>query len=234
MKIEYRVVHFGSDGICTERNECGYNDLTLFPLSVIEKLRKFKFEAGLRGIRYLELRLLYDEGRIAAEVQRLADEISHDYAGQELVLIVVLKGAFIFAADLVRRIRIPLSVDFVRLASYEGTATTGEVSMDKDIDCSLAGKNILVVEDIVDTGLSLSFLLERLRRRYPQSLKSCALIDKRERRRTDVSLDYSGIVCDHGFLVGYGLDLDEQCREFPALYEILPNSSGGGLNDSPM
>lgn len=172
----------------------------------------------------MELRLLYNDGRIAAEVQRLAEEISSDYAGQELVLIVVLKGAFIFAADLARRIRLPLSVDFVKLASYKGTATTGEVTMEKDIDFSLAGKNVLVVEDIVDTGLSLEFLVERLRSRGPKSLKICALIDKRERRRTDVSLDYAGIVCDRGFLVGYGLDLDEQCREFPAIYEILPNS----------
>jgi hypoxanthine phosphoribosyltransferase len=182
----------------------------------------------------LELRLLYNDGRIAAEVQRLAEEISSDYAGQELVLVVVLKGAFIFAADLARRIRLPLSVDFVKIASYKGTATTGEVVMEKDIDFSLAGKNVLVVEDIVDTGLSLAFLVERLRSKGPKSLKVCALIDKRERRRTDVPLDYAGIVCDQGFLVGYGLDLDEQCREFPAIYEILPNSSGGGLNDSPM
>lgn len=182
----------------------------------------------------LELRLLYSEERIAAEVQRLADEISADYAGEELVLVAVLKGAFIFAADLARRIRLPLSVDFIELSSYSGTETTGEVLLVRDAGTSLAGKNVLVVEDIVDTGLSLEFLLADLRRRGPKSLRVCALIDKRGRRRSAVSPDYAGIVCDDGFLVGYGLDLDERCRELPAIYELATNSSGGGLDDSSM
>lgn len=172
------------------------------------------------------LSLLYSEERIAVEVQRLADEISADYAGEELLLIVVLKGAFIFAADLARRIRLPLAVDFVKLSSYRGTETTGEVSLTRDAETSLAGRNVLVVEDIVDTGLSLSFLLENFRRRGPKSLRVCTLIDKQGRRRAEVTSHYTGIVCADGFLVGYGLDLDERCRELPAIYEIATNSSG--------
>lgn len=168
-----------------------------------------------------ELRLLYSRVRIAAAVRRLAREISADYAGQELLLVVVLKGAFIFAADLARQIKLPLTVDFVRLASYCGMETTGRVSMTKDLETDIAGKHVLVVEDIVDTGLSLASLLKSLRSRGPQSLKVCTLIDKRERRRIHLSADYAGITCDRGFLVGYGLDLDESRRELPAIYEVV-------------
>lgn len=182
----------------------------------------------------LELRLLFPEERIAAEVRRLADEISADYAGEELLLVVVLKGAFIFAADLARRIRLPISIDFVELSSYSGMETTGTVSLTRDVRTSLAGRNVLVVEDIVDTGLSLSFLLADLRKRGPKSLRVCALLDKRGRRRTDVSIDYAGMACGDRFLVGYGLDLDGRCRELPAIYEIAGNILCGGLNDNPM
>ena len=182
----------------------------------------------------VELRLICPENRISAEVQRLADTISADYAGQELLLIVVLKGAFIFAADLARRIRLPLTLDFVKLSSYDDTETTGEVSLVCDIGTSVTGKHVLVIEDVVDTGLSLAFLLQRLGRRGPKSLRVCAMIDKRGRRRVEVTADYTGIVCDDGFLVGYGLDLNERCRELPAIYEVVTNPSCGGLNDSPM
>lgn len=180
------------------------------------------------------LRLLYPENRIAAEVQRLADEISADYAGKELLLVVVLKGAFIFAADLARRITLPVSLDFIRLSSYSGTETTGTVCQAGDIQMSVTGKHILVVEDIVDTGTSLAFLLEDLKRRGPESLRVCALIDKQGRRRDDLAADYTGLVCNGGFLVGYGLDLDERCRELPSIYEVLANPSCGGRNDSSM
>jgi hypoxanthine phosphoribosyltransferase len=182
----------------------------------------------------IKLNLLYHENRISAEVQRLAEEISADYTGQELLLIVVLKGAFIFAADLARRIRLPLMLDFMRLSSYSGMESTGEVYLVNDIETPVAGKHVLVVEGIVDTGLSLAFLLQRLKEKGPKSLKVCALIDKQGRRRADVRADYTGIVCDDRFLVGYGLDLDGRCRELPAIYEIVKNAFCGGLNDSPM
>ncbi len=180
------------------------------------------------------LRLLYSEDRISAEVQRLADEITADYQGKELLLIIVLKGAFFFAADLARRIRLPLMLDFVRLSSYSGTETTGTVSLVNDIVTSVAGKHLLVVEDIVDTGTSLDFLVRALRGKGPASLRVCALIDKRGRRRVAAPADYTGMVCDDRFLVGYGLDLDERYRELSHIYEIETNPFHGGLNDSPM
>ncbi len=176
----------------------------------------------MENIGEVRLRLLYPENRISAEVQRLADQITTDYAGQEILLIVVLKGAFIFAADLARRIRRPLMLDFVRLSSYSGMETTGEVFLVNDIEAPITGKHVLVVEDIVDTGLSLEFLLRNIESRRPRSLKVCALIEKRGRRRVDVKVDYTGIVCDGGFLVGYGLDLDGRCRELPEIYTIEP------------
>lgn len=182
----------------------------------------------------LELRLAFPEKRIASEVIRLADEISVDYAGEELHLIVVLKGAFMFAADLARHIRLPLAVDFVRLASYSGTESTGTVTITQDIESAITGKHVLVVEDIVDTGLTLSFLLENLRCKGPKSLKVCTLLDKRAQRRLYLTVHYAGITCNDGFLVGYGLDLDEQCRELPDIYEVVHNPSSGGLNDSPV
>jgi hypoxanthine phosphoribosyltransferase len=164
----------------------------------------------------------------------VADEISRDYAAQELSLVVVLKGAFIFAADLARSLGMPIEIDFVTLSSYSGLKSTGMVKITKDVETIMTGKNLLVVEDIVDTGITLDFLLRHLASKGPKSLKVCTLIDKRERRRIAVTVDYAGIVCNRGFLVGYGLDLDERCRELEAIYEVADLSSCGGLNDNSM
>ena len=166
-------------------------------------------------------RLLYSQKRIADEVQRLAGEISASYAGEDLLLVVVLKGAFFFAADLARQIRLPLAIDFIELSSYNGTESSGSVTITKDLETSVTGRHVLVVEDIIDTGLTLAFLLDRLREREPKSLRVCTLIDKQERRRVEVAADYVGIACDGGFLVGYGLDLDEKLRELPEIYEFI-------------
>jgi hypoxanthine phosphoribosyltransferase len=180
------------------------------------------------------LRLVYTLEEISAAVQRVADEISCDYAGQELLLVVVLKGAFIFAADLVRRLRLPVEIDFVKLASYNGKESTGSVRIANDVECVIAGRNIIVVEDIVDTGITLDYLLRNLAGKGPKSLKVCTLIDKQERRQIATTVDYAGIVCKSGFLVGYGLDLDENCREFEAIFEVADLPSSGGLNDNSM
>ena len=177
---------------------------------------------------------VYSREEISAAVRRVADEISRDYTDQELLLVVVLKGAFIFAADLARRLRLTVEIDFVKLASYSGVESTGRVEITKDIETVIAGKNVLVVEDIVDTGITLDYLLRHLGGRGPKSLKLCTLIDKRERRRVTVTVDYAGIVCNRGFLVGYGLDLDERCRELEAIYEVADFYSCGGLNDNSM
>jgi hypoxanthine phosphoribosyltransferase len=182
----------------------------------------------------LQLEPVFTREEIAAAVLRMADEISRDYAEQELLLVVVLKGAFILAADLVRSLRLAVEIDFVTLASYNGVESTGRVEIKKDVETDIAGKNVLVVEDIVDTGITLDYLLRHLAGRGPKSLKVCSLIDKRERRRIAVTVDYTGIVCNRGFLVGYGLDLDERCRELEAIYEVVDLPSCGGLNDNSM
>jgi hypoxanthine phosphoribosyltransferase len=209
--------------------------LTRKTLSVIEKIGNYMDKSGvMEGTGKFTLRLFYSADRISAAVQRLADTISQDYEGQDLLLVVVLKGAFIFAADLVRRIKIPVTLDFIKISSYSGTESTGETSLLGDMLLPVAGRHVLVVEDIVDTGLSLNFLLERLGRRRPESLKVCALIEKEGRRRVNVAADYSGLVYTGGFLVGYGLDMEERFRELPAIYEVVANPSCGGPNDSTM
>lgn len=174
-----------------------------------------------------QLSMIYSAERIAAAVRRLAEDISADYHGEEVVAVVVLQGAFIFAADLIRQLQLPLRLEFIRLASYAGTESTGRIVVTKDIETEIGGKNVLVVEDIVDTGLTLAFLLDMLRGRSPKSLKVCALVDKPARRRIDVAPDYVGVVCDGGFLVGYGLDMDGRMRELPAIYEVQTLPSGG-------
>lgn len=164
--------------------------------------------------------LLYSEEQIAKAVRRLALEITNAYAGEDLILVVVLKGAFLFAADLARHIDLPLVVEFVKLSSYNGMNTTGAVTMNLDLAVPIAGKNILVIEDIVDTGISLAFLRDMLLERKPKTLKICTLIDKNERRQRNVVPDFVGFECTGGFLVGYGLDLDEKLRELPEIYTI--------------
>lgn len=158
---------------------------------------------------------------IAATVARLAKEISADYAGREILALVVLKGAFIFAADLLRKLTVPVTVEFVEIASYSGTHSTGAVVIIRSSKTSLRGKHVLIVEDIVDEGRCLSYLLDQLRAAEPESLRVCTLIDKRSRRLMPVEPDYAGMVCSGGFLVGYGLDLDQCYRELPELYEIV-------------
>ncbi|WP_459815441.1 hypoxanthine phosphoribosyltransferase [Geotalea toluenoxydans] len=188
--------------------------------SAIEERKKCKGEAGLWMNGPSNGDLLYSRKQIAGEIRRLAREITIAYAGEELILVVVLKGAFFFAADLARQIQLPLILEFVKLSSYRDMNSTGDVTMTKDVETSLTGRNVLIVEDIVDTGLSLAFLRERLLARGPKSLKICALIDKKERRKIEVKTDFTGLECPGGFLVGYGLDLNEKLRELPAIYEL--------------
>lgn len=181
----------------------------------------YRFDQGTN------LQVLYSRERIQAEVSRLAAEINDAYAGKELLIVVVLKGAFFFAADLLRALRIPVEMDFLALSSYDGTLSTGKVGIKKDLDTNVAGRDVLVVEDIIDTGLTLTFLIDLLRQRGAKSLAVCTLIDKKQRRQANITPDYVGISCEGGFLVGYGLDLDERMRELPAIYEIMENPIGG-------
>ena len=166
-------------------------------------------------------KILFPRAAIQKRVQELAGQISGDYAGRELVVIGVLKGAFIFMADLIREIRIPCNIDFVRVASYDASSeSSGKVVMTKDIETSIKGRDILIVEDIVDTGLTLQYLVDWLKERNPHSLKVCVFLDKRKRRKVSFEADYVGFTIDDGFVVGYGLDFNEQYRFFPDVYVI--------------
>jgi hypoxanthine phosphoribosyltransferase len=159
-----------------------------------------------------------DIDKIVAE---LAHRISKDYKHRELILIGVLKGAFVFLADLIRCLTIPAKIDFVRLASYESkTSSSGKVRMMKEIEIDVKSKDILIVEDIIDSGLSMCTLLDYINSLHPETVRVCALIDKRERREIDVDVDYVGHVVENGFLVGYGLDFAEEYRYLPGIYRL--------------
>lgn len=154
-------------------------------------------------------------------VEHLAQRINSDYEGKSLILVGILKGAFIFLSDLARRIEVPVRIDFVRLASYGlETETSGKINITKDMELKVRGEHVLIVEDIVDTGTTLAWYLDHLREGGAASVRICALIDKKERRQIEVPLDYVGISVDEGFLVGYGLDYSENHRNLPAIYEV--------------
>lgn len=168
--------------------------------------------------------ILIAKAEINKRVEELADVISRDYGGKELIIIGILKGAFIFMADLIRNLRIPCMIDFVRLASYgTGTISSGNIMITKDMETPIKNKHVLIVEDIVDTGLTLSFLVDKLREREPRSLKVCVFLDKKERRKIPFDADYIGFDIPDHFVVGYGLDFNEMYRFLPDVY-IIENS----------
>ncbi|HPV50883.1 MAG TPA: hypoxanthine phosphoribosyltransferase [Smithella sp.] len=169
-------------------------------------------------------KILFPKETIQKRVREMANQISKDYAGKELILIGVLKGAFIFMADLIREINIPCRVDFARLASYgTGSESSGKVVLTKDIETSIKDKDILIVEDILDTGLTMQYFVEWLKERNPKSLKTCVFLDKRKRRKVPLEADYVGFTIDDGFVVGYGLDFNEMYRFSPDIYTIHSN-----------
>jgi len=168
-----------------------------------------------------KLNILFTRDEIAAAVHRLAAEISRDYRGKNPLLIAVLKGSFVFLADLVRQLDFPLEIEFVRLSSYgKGTESSGRVKMAAGAAPKIKGRHVLVIEDIIDTGLTAAFLLDYLRRKKPASLKLCSLTDKPERRRVMVNVDYRGLTVPDKFIVGYGIDCDERYRHLPDIYYI--------------
>ncbi len=161
-------------------------------------------------------RVLISRRQIAAAVSRLAAQINNDYRGKYPVLVAVLKGSFVFLADLIRRLDLPLKVEFVRLSSYrQGRQSSGKVRVVHGLDIEVKGRDVLVVDDIVDTGLTTSFLLDYLRRQQPSSIKVCALTSKPSRRELAVTIDYLGFTIPDKFIVGYGLDWDEKFRHLP-------------------
>ncbi|MEW6328096.1 MAG: hypoxanthine phosphoribosyltransferase [Thermodesulfobacteriota bacterium] len=168
-----------------------------------------------------EKQLVFPRDVIQKRIKDLGEEISRDYAGRELILIGVLNGAFVFMADLIRFLDIPVQVDFVRLASYGSkTESTGEVRFTKDIELPITGKDVLVVEDIIDTGHTLSYFKDIIALHKPRSVKICALISKTGRRETPIVIDYMGFEVERGFLVGYGLDYNENYRNLPDICSI--------------
>jgi len=171
--------------------------------------------------------ILIDEERLQERIKELGEQISKDYEGKDLLLICVLKGAFMFLADLIRHIRIPHEIDFMATSSYgAATETSGVVRILKDLDSPIAGRNVLIVEDIIDTGLTLDYLTRILRARNPSSLRICTLLNKKERRLVNVPLDYVGFDIPNKFVVGYGLDFGEIYRNLPYIAVLKPEIYG--------
>lgn len=161
-------------------------------------------------------RVLISRAEIDQMCRRLGEQITHDYAGKEIILIGVLKGAFIFMSDLARTIGVPCRIDFMSVSSYgSGTRTSGVVRITKDLDTDITGKHIIVVEDIVDTGLTLKHLRELLSTRNPASIALCTAFDKPDRRKVDIEVEYTGLQIPDEFIVGYGLDFDGKYRNLP-------------------
>ena len=166
-----------------------------------------------------------DEKAIRKRVEELGKEISADYAGKDLMVIGILKGAVVFLSDLVRCIDkdVGVTLDFMAVSSYgDSTNTSGIVRIIKDLDCSIRGKHVLIVEDIVDTGLTLSYLVKMMLEREPESVRVCALLDKVDRRKVEVAVQYTGFVIPDYFVVGYGLDYSGRWRNLPSVHVVVP------------
>ena len=171
--------------------------------------------------------VLIDEERLRARIAELGEEISVDYAGRDLLLIGVLKGAVFFMADLMRHLTVTCEVDFMAISSYgAATDSSGVVRILKDLDINIAGRDVLVVEDIIDSGLTLSYLMRNLEAREPASLEICALLTKPERREIDVPVRYVGFEIPNRFVIGYGLDFGERYRNLPYVGVLDPDLVG--------
>ncbi len=163
-----------------------------------------------------KIRILLTEQEVNEQIAKMAARISEDLAGESVHLICVLKGSIFFTCELAKRITVPVTLDFMSVSSYgDGTESSGVVRINKDLDESIAGKNVLVVEDIVDSGRTLSYLMENLGARDPKSLRLCTLLDKPDRRVTNIKVDYTGFEIPDEFVVGYGLDYAQKYRNLP-------------------
>lgn len=162
-----------------------------------------------------DIKVLYTMEEIQKRIKELGEEITKDYNGKELVVICILKGAIFYTVDLVKNIDLDLNLEFMKVSSYEGTESTGVITIKQDITCDIKGKDVLVVEDIIDTGRTLRVLREELLKRGPSSLKITTFLDKKERREVEMEADYVGYEIPNKFVVGYGLDVDEKYRNLP-------------------
>ena len=172
-------------------------------------------------------RVLFSEEELHRRVAEIAAEIDRDYAGREPLLVSVLRGSFVFMADLVRQIHLPCTVDFMAVSSYgAGTVSSGQVEIKKDLSDSIEGKDLIIVEDILDSGNTLYYLMDVLRARKPASIRICALMDKPERRTKPITADYVGFTIPDAFIVGYGLDYAEKYRNLPYVGVLKPSVYG--------
>ena len=172
---------------------------------------------------YLKEKLI-DEDALQTRIRELGAQVSEDYQGQDLLLLCILKGGVLFLTDLMRQITVPHEVDFLAVSSYgrQVRDSTGVVRIVKDLDEPIDGRNVLIVEDIIDTGHTLDYITRNLTTRNPTSVKICTLLDKAERREVDIPIDYTGFVIPDKFVFGYGLDLDEKFRELPFIGVVNP------------
>lgn len=160
--------------------------------------------------------ILVTEDQIKKRVKELGEQITKDYQGKEPVVVGILKGAVVFLSDLIRELKIPIHIDFMAVSSYgKSSISTGEVRIIKDLDFSVEEKDIIIVEDIIDTGLTLGYLKELFDKRGAKSVRICTLLDKPERRKVNIAVDYTGFVIPDEFIIGYGLDFNERYRNYP-------------------
>ena len=162
-----------------------------------------------------EFKVLFEENEIQKRISELAKEIDEFYQGEEIIVISVLKGAVFFTVDLVKKMKTPIILDMIQVSSYQGTESTGNIIMKKDLDSDINGKKVLIVEDIIDTGYTLKYLKEYLESLNPKDVKIAVLLDKAEKRKTNVKVDYTGYVIPNKFVVGYGFDIDDKYRNLP-------------------
>lgn len=169
-------------------------------------------------------KVLIDETELQTRITQLATEISNEYKGKSPIFVGVLKGVVMFFGDFVKQVTTPCQIDFMWISSYEGTSTTGNVIVKKDVSSDIKGKDVIILEDILDTGNSLSFVYEHLLSKEPASLKICTLLDKPERRKPGITIkaDYTGFVIPNEFVVGYGLDYNEYYRNLPYIGILKP------------
>lgn len=172
--------------------------------------------------------VLFSAEQLKRRVREIAAEIEKDYAGKEIMLISVLRGSFVFMADLCRAIDLPCTIDFMSVSSYgKGTTSSGQVQITKDLSEDISGRHVIVIEDILDSGNTLSYLLRLLEHRHPASIRLCTLLDKPDRRTKPVQVHYSGFTIPDAFVVGYGLDYAEKYRNLPYIGILKPEVYGG-------
>ena len=162
-----------------------------------------------------DIKVMFEEEEIQKRIAEVAKEIDKDYVGKEVVVVCVLKGAVFFTVDLVKKMKTPIELEMMQVSSYKGSESTGNIIVKKDLDNSIEGKNVLIIEDIIDTGRTLKYLKEYLETKNPNSVKIAVFVDKVERREVDIDVDYTGFVIPNKFVVGYGFDIDEKGRNIP-------------------